>query len=113
MTRRKLVQGALSIETTTLTKLDLTSLLHERLGLNRREAKEMVDAFFDEIHAALVTGHDVKLENFGSFSIRRTAPRPGRNPRTGEVVPIGARNVVKFGVSKMLKAAMAVDSKTG
>jgi integration host factor subunit alpha len=97
----------------TLTKLDLTMILHERLGLNKREAKEMVEGFFDEIHAALVTGRDVKLATFGNFVIRRTPPRPGRNPRTGEVVSIGARSVVKFGISRMLKAAMAVDFETG
>jgi integration host factor subunit alpha len=97
----------------TLTKLDLAMILHEQLGLNKREAKELVDAFFNEIHATLIAGRDVKLATFGSFVNRRTAPRPGRNPRTGEVVQIGARNVVKFEVSKVLKATMSSDLATG
>ena len=73
-----------SLETPTLTKAELADLLFERLGLNKRESKDMVEAFFDLIHATLVTGDDVKMSGFGNFNIRRKAPRPGRNPRTGE-----------------------------
>jgi integration host factor subunit alpha len=92
-----------SIETPTLTKAELAELLFERLGLNKRESKDMVEAFFDIIHASLVSGHDVKLSGFGNFNIRRKAPRPGRNPRTGESIPIKARNVVTFHASHKLK----------
>ncbi len=93
-----------SIETPTLTKADLAELLFDRLGLNKREAKDMVEAYFEIIHDTLVNGGDVKLSGFGNFSIRRKAPRPGRNPRTGESIPIKARNVVTFHASLKLKA---------
>ena len=77
-----------SLDTPTLTKAELADLLFERLGLNKRESKDMVEAFFDIIHDALITGRDVKMSGFGNFNIRRKAPRPGRNPRTGEEIPI-------------------------
>jgi len=93
-----------TLETPTLTKAELAELLFERLGLNKREAKEMVDAFHDILHQALVEGSEVKLTGFGNFQVRRKAPRPGRNPRTGEVVPIAARHVVTFHASHRLKA---------
>jgi len=92
------------IETPTLTKAELAELLFERLGLNKRESKDMVEAFFEFIHASLVEGEDVKLSGFGNFQLRRKAPRPGRNPRTGETIPIRARNVVTFHASHKLKA---------
>ena len=95
-----------SIETPTLTKAELAELLFERLGLNKRESKDMVDGFFDIIHATLVQGRDVKLSGFGNFNIRRKAPRPGRNPRTGEAIPIKARNVVTFHASHKLKGVV-------
>ena len=93
-----------SIETPTLTKADLAELLFDRLGLNKREAKDMVEAYFEIIHDTLVKGGDVKMSGFGNFSIRGKAPRPGRNPRTGEPIPIKARNVVTFHASLKLKA---------
>lgn len=93
-----------SLETPTLTKADLAELLFDRLGLNKRESKDLVEAFFDSIHGRLVQGQDVKLSGFGNFAIRRKAPRPGRNPRTGEIVPIKARHVVTFHASHKLKA---------
>ena len=93
-----------SIETPTLTKADLAELLFDRLGLNKREAKDMVEAYFEIIHDTLVNGGDVKLSGFGNFSIRRKAPRPGRNPRTGEPIPIKASNVETFHASLKLKA---------
>ena len=93
-----------SLETPTLTKADLAELLFDRLGLNKREAKDMVEAYFEIIHDTLVKGGDVKLSGFGNFSIRGKAPRPGRNPRTGEPIPIKARNVVTFHASLKLKA---------
>ena len=92
-----------TIETPTLTKADLSELLFERLGLNKRESKDMVEAFFELVHGSLVDGTDVKLSGFGNFNIRRKAPRPGRNPRAGESIPIKARNVVTFHASQKLK----------
>lgn len=97
------VLEAMLASTPTLTKAELAELLFERLGLNKREAKDMVDAFFVHIHAALLRGEDVKLTGFGNFQVRRKAPRPGRNPRTGEIIPIRARNVVTFRASHKLK----------
>ena len=101
-----------TIETPTLTKAELADLLFERLGLNKRESKDMVEAFFDLIHATLVSGNDVKLSSFGNFNIRRKAPRPGRNPRTGESIPIKARNVVTFHASHKLKDQIQVEGRT-
>lgn len=93
-----------TLETPTLTKADLAELLFERLGLNKRESKDMVEAFFENLHGALASGQDVKLSGFGNFNLRRKAPRPGRNPRTGEAIPIEARHVVTFHASHKLKA---------
>ncbi len=98
-----------TIETPTLTKAELAELLFERLGLNKRESKDMVEAFFELIHATLVSGDDVKMSGFGNFNIRRKAPRPGRNPRTGEAIPIKARNVVTFHASHKLKGVVQGD----
>lgn len=98
-----------TIESPTLTKAELAELLFERLGLNKREAKDMVEAFFDRIHAALVNGEDVKISGFGNFTIRHKAARPGRNPRTKEVIPIEARSVVTFHASQKLKAQVQGD----
>lgn len=98
-----------SIETPTLTKAELSELLFERIGLNKRESKDMVEAFFDLVHDALVEGKDVKLSGFGNFQIRRKAPRPGRNPRTGEEIPINARHVVTFHASQKLKGMVQGD----
>jgi integration host factor subunit alpha len=92
-----------TIETPTLTKAELAEMLFERLGLNKRESKDMVEAFFEQVQGSLVAGTDVKLSGFGNFQIRRKAPRPGRNPRTGEAIPIDARNVVTFHASQKLK----------
>ena len=102
-----------SLETPTLTKAELADLLFERLGLNKRESKDMVEAFFELIHGQLVEGHDAKLSGFGNFQIRRKAPRPGRNPRTGEAIPIKARNVVTFHASHKLKGIVQGDIPAG
>ena len=98
-----------SLETPTLTKAELAELLFDRLGLNKREAKDMVEAFYEIVHATLVQGQDVKLSGFGNFNVRRKAPRPGRNPRTGESIPIKARQVVTFHPSLKLKAMVQGD----
>lgn len=92
-----------SLETPALTKAQLADLLFERIGLNKRESKDMVDAFFDLVCGSLVEGHDVKITGFGNFQIRSKASRPGRNPRTGEAIPIQARRVVTFHASHKLK----------
>ena len=99
-----------SIETPTLTKAELSELLFDNLGLNKRESKDMVEAFFGILHQALVEGQDIKLSGFGNFNIRRKAPRPGRNPRTGETIPITARNVVTFHASHKLKSLVQGDT---
>ncbi len=88
----------------TLTKAELAELLFERVGLNKREAKDMVETFFEEIRDALVRGEAVKLSGFGNFQLRDKPQRPGRNPKTGESIPISARRVVTFHASQKLKA---------
>ena len=92
-----------SLETPALTKAQLAEMLFDRIGLNKRESKDMVDAFFDLICSSLIEGDDVKISGFGNFQIRTKAPRPGRNPRTGESIPIEARRVVTFHASHKLK----------
>ena len=87
-----------------LTKADMAEMLFEELGLNKREAKELVELFFEEIRAALEEGHDVKLSGFGNFILRTKNERPGRNPKTGEEIPITARRVVTFRPGQKLKA---------
>lgn len=96
-----------TIETPTLTKAELAAFLFERLGLNKRESKDMVDAFFDLVRDSLVNGQDVKISGFGNFQIRTKMARPGRNPRTGQAVDIKARRVVTFHASHKLKAAVS------
>ena len=88
----------------TITKADLATLLHENLGVNKREAAEIVMAFFEEIAAALEHGETVKLSGFGVFCLRNKNSRPGRNPKTGEMIPVSARRVVMFHPSHILKA---------
>ncbi len=92
-----------SIETPALTKAQLAELLFDQIGLNKRESKDMIDAFFNLISKKLVDGEDVKISGFGNFQIRTKAPRPGRNPRTGQSIPIEARRVVTFHASHKLK----------
>lgn len=88
----------------TLTKAELAELLFEQVGLNKREAKDMVETFFDEIRDALERGEAVKLSGFGNFQLRDKPQRPGRNPKTGEEIPITARRVVTFHASQKLKS---------
>lgn len=87
-----------------LTKAELAEKLYEELGLNKREAKEIVEIFFEEIRNALETGRQVKLSGFGNFDLRDKKQRPGRNPKTGEEIPITARRVVTFRPGQKLKA---------
>src|SRR6266702_2315475 len=88
----------------TLTKAELADMLFEKVGLNKREAKDMVETFFEEIRLALENGESVKLSGFGNFQLRNKPQRPGRNPKTGEEIPITARRVVTFHASQKLKA---------
>ena len=89
-----------------LTKADMAEMLFEELGLNKREAKEIVEQFFEEVKLALETGHQVKLSGFGNFQLKDKTSRPGRNPRTGEDVEISARRVVTFKSGQKLKEAV-------
>ena len=91
-------------ELPTLTKAELAEMLFDSLGLNKREAKDFVDAFFDEIRTTLESGVSVKLSGFGNFQLRDKPQRPGRNPKTGEEIPIAARRVVTFHPSQKLKS---------
>ena len=87
-----------------LTKAEMAEKLYEELGLNKREAKEIVEIFFTEISEALEAGRQVKLSGFGNFDLRNKNERPGRNPKTGEEIPITARRVVTFRPGQKLKA---------
>lgn len=87
-----------------MTKAELSDLLFEKVGLNKREAKDMVEAFFEEVRTALESGDSVKLSGFGNFQLRDKPQRPGRNPKTGEEIPITARRVVTFHASHKLKS---------
>ncbi len=87
-----------------LTKAEMALHLYEEVGLNKREAKEFVDAFFDEIRQVLRDGEPVKLSGFGNFDLREKNERPGRNPKTGEEIPITARRVVTFKAGQKLKS---------
>ncbi len=88
----------------TITKADLAETLFDELGLNKREAKEMVELFFEEIKMSLEARDHVKLSGFGNFDMRDKSERPGRNPKTGEEIPISARRVVTFRPGQKLKA---------
>ncbi len=87
-----------------LTKAAIAEHLFEELGLNKREAKEVVEMFFEEIRTALEQGYQVKLSGFGNFDLREKRQRPGRNPKTGEEIPITARRVVVFRPGQKLKS---------
>ena len=99
-------------EAPTLTKAELAELLFDHVGLNKREAKDMVEAFFEVIRDALENGESVKLSGFGNFQLRDKPQRPGRNPKTGEAIPIAARRVVTFHASQKLKAVVESGAET-
>ncbi len=94
-----------------LTKADMVKSLYNEMGLNTREARELVDSFFQELEACLADREQVRLSGFGNFDLRDKNARPGRNPKTGEKVPIPARRVVKFRPGNNLKAR--VEGYTG
>lgn len=89
-----------------LTKADMAERLIEELHLHKRDAKELVESFFEEIRLALESGEQVKLSGFGNFDLREKTERPGRNPKTGEDIPISARRVVTFRPGQKLKARL-------
>jgi integration host factor subunit alpha len=89
-----------------ITKAELALSLYEELGLNKRESKEFVEQFFETIKVSLESGNSVKLSGFGNFGLRDKSARPGRNPKTGEEIPITARRVVTFKASQKLKEAI-------
>lgn len=101
-----------STETSTLTKAELAELLFDSVGLHKRKAKDMVDAFFEVIRDALESGESVKLSGFGNFQLRNKSQRPGRNPKTGKAIPVTARRVVIFHASPKLKALVGNDTAT-
>ena len=87
-----------------LTKAEMAEKLSDELGLNKREAKEVVELFFEEVRSSLEVNEQVKLSGFGNFDLRDKSQRPGRNPKTGEEIPITARRVVTFRPGQKLKA---------
>ena len=91
----------------TVTKMELANTLFDELGLNKREAKEFVELFFEEVRIALENGENVKFSGFGSFSVRDKPQRPGRNPKTGEEIPVSARRVVTYKASQKIKDRVA------
>jgi integration host factor subunit alpha len=96
-----------------LTKADLASALFDEVGLNKREAKEFVDSWFETIRQALEDGDHVKLSGFGNFQLRDKNQRPGRNPKTGEEIPISARRVVTFKPGQKLRARVEAYAGSG
>jgi integration host factor subunit alpha len=96
-----------------LTKADLADALFDEVGLNKREAKEFVDAWFEAIRQSLESGDHVKLSGFGNFQLRDKNRRPGRNPKTGEEIPISARRVVTFKPGQKLRARVEAYAGSG
>ena len=92
-----------SLDTTALTRAQLADALFDQLGLNKREAKDFIDAFFELVVAELAQGKSVKISGFGNFEVHTKTARPGRNPQTGEPVVISARKVVTFRASSSLR----------
>lgn len=95
-----------------LTKAEIAEKLFDDLGLNKREAKELVELFFEEIRTSLAHNEQVKLSGFGNFDLRDKKQRPGRNPKTGEEIPISARRVVTFRPGQKLKARVEAHAGT-
>jgi integration host factor subunit alpha len=96
-----------------LTKADLAATLFDEVGLNKREAKEFVDAWFEAIREGLEKGDHVKLSGFGNFQLRDKSERPGRNPKAGEEIPISARRVVTFKPGQKLRARVEAYAGSG
>ncbi|MEM8650280.1 MAG: integration host factor subunit alpha [Pseudomonadota bacterium] len=90
----------------TITRIDLSEAVYQKLGLSRIESAELVETFLDLISDRIVEGESVKLSSFGSFLVRSKNERIGRNPKTGEEVPITPRRVMVFKPSNILKQAV-------
>ena len=95
----------------TLTRMDLADAVHTQVGLSRNESAELVESVLQEVCDALVAGESVKISSFGTFSIRDKAARVGRNPKTGEEVPIHPRRVLTFRPSHLMKDKVAAGNK--
>ena len=98
-----------SLDSPALTKAQLSEMLHQQLGLNKREAKDFIEALFGRVIDELVQGRDVKLSGFGNFEVRTKSARPGRNPRPGEPVLINSRRTITFKSSPMLRSQINKD----
>ena len=95
----------------TLTRMDLSDAVYEQVGLSRNESAELVESVITHISDALVAGEQVKISSFGTFSTRNKAARVGRNPKTGEEVPITPRRVLSFRPSHLMKDRVAEGNK--
>lgn len=91
------------MESQTITRADLAEAVYEEVGLSRNESSELVETVLDEVANALISGENVKVSSFGSFTIREKGERIGRNPKTGVEVPILPRKVLVFKASHVLK----------
>jgi len=89
-----------------VTKAEIARIVHERVGLSKKESAQIVDAVLEVVHASLVNGEDVKLSGFGHFMVRQKHARRGRNPKTGSDITIAPRSVVSFRASQLLKAKL-------
>ena len=96
-----------ALETPALTKAHLAELLFEQIGLNKRESKDMIEAFFELVATSLIEGTDVKISGFGTFILRDKGERIGRNPKTGVEVPIAPRRVMTFRASQIMRDRIA------
>jgi len=96
-----------------LTKANISNALFDEVGLNKREAKEFVDGFFEAIRMSLEGGDNIKLSGYGNFQLRDKSERPGRNPKTGEEIPISARRVVTFRPGQKLRARVEAYAGSG
>jgi integration host factor subunit alpha len=95
-----------------LTKIELAEDIHNVLGLNKREAMDIIECFFEEVRIALERGEQVKISGFGNFDLRDKKERPGRNPKTGQVIPVASRRVVTFHVGQKLKTKVKKHAAT-
>ena len=95
----------------TTTRSTLSEAVFKNVGLSRNESATLVDSVFSEILNSLITGDDVKISSFGTFVVRQKKERIGRNPKTGEEVPITARSVVTFRASNVLKSKVNTKNK--
>ncbi len=96
-----------------LTKADMAESLFNNLGLNKKESRELVDSYFEELTASLAVGENIRLSGFGNFDLRDKVARPGRNPKTGEEIPITARRVVTFRPGQKLKVRLEAYAGAG